>query len=88
MVQTRQGRIGGPPSGGRDAPGLAFPGIKSAGGNVKDVPTMPGRSATTALTMKEAISGPGPRPWGLSCNEVLLDVIWTKVVSEQKGMTF
>ena len=42
MVQTTQGRIGGPPSGGRDAPGLAFPGIKSAGGNVKDVPTVPG----------------------------------------------
>ena len=41
MVQTTQGRIGGPPSGGRDAPGLAFPGIKSAGGNVKDVPTVP-----------------------------------------------
>ena len=57
MVQTTQGRIGGPPSGGRDAPGLAFPGIKSAGGNVKDVPTVPGSYLTPSGGTGDGLGG-------------------------------
>ena len=59
MVQTIQGSIGGPPSGGRDAPGLAFPGIKSAGGNVKDVPTVLGSLGLLQLTEQiHVVAGP------------------------------
>ena len=57
MVQTTQGRIGGPPSGGCDAPGLAFPGIKSAGGNVKDVSTVPGSYLTPSGGTGDGLSG-------------------------------
>ena len=57
MVQTTQGRIGGPPSGGRDAPGLAFPGINSAGGNVKDVPTVPGSYFTPSGGTGDGLGG-------------------------------
>ena len=48
MVRTRRGSIAGPRSGGQDAPGLAFPGIKSAGGwNVKRGSDDPGESYLT-----------------------------------------
>ena len=57
MVQTIQGSIGGPPSGGRDAPGLAFPGIKSAGGNVKEVPTVPGSYLTPSGGTGDGLGG-------------------------------
>ena len=57
MVQTTQGSIGGPPSGGRDAPGLAFPGIKSAGGNVKGCQTVPGSYLTPSGGTGDGLGG-------------------------------
>ena len=57
MVQTRKAASRGPPSGGRDAPGLAFPGIKSAGGNVKDVPTVPGSYLTPSGGTGDGLGG-------------------------------
>ena len=57
MVQTIQAASRGPPSGGRDAPGLAFPGIKSAGGNVKDVPTVPGSYLTPSGGTGDGLGG-------------------------------
>ena len=57
MVQTTQGSIGGPPAGGRNAPGLAFPGIKSAGGNVKGCQTVPGSYLTPSGGTGDGLGG-------------------------------
>ena len=52
-----KGRIARTAFCGRDAPGLAFPGIKSAGGNVKDVPTVPGSYLTPSGGTGDGLGG-------------------------------
>ena len=41
----------------RDAPGLAFPGIKSAGGNVKGLQTVPGSHLTPSGGTEDGLGG-------------------------------